>query len=171
MVHNWQNFCDILTICFDLHKNCEKFQWCKLTLHHRRRSGEDVQGTLNSGHILSSSHVPCPNFLLFLSFPCPPSSCSSSLPFSCCSPSSSAYPLSPPREYVRAPWQCYFLLSLSLSSSLLGFRRKGLFVLVLAIRIKSVVLGRGRSAPWRLYRDRSQTLTVLGLPHSRRRCK
>lgn len=33
----------------------------KLTLHHRRRSGEDVQGTLDSGHIF-----PPPSFLFQL---------------------------------------------------------------------------------------------------------
>lgn len=36
----------------------------KLTLHHRRRSGEDVQGTLDSGHIF-----PPPSFRLFQLLP------------------------------------------------------------------------------------------------------
>lgn len=58
-----------------IHVSREEFQWYKLTLHHRRRSGEDVQSTLNGGHILPLLLVLCWNF--FLPLPIRPSSFSS----------------------------------------------------------------------------------------------
>lgn len=120
----------------------EEFQWCKLTLHHRRRSGEDVQGTLDGGHIL-----PLP---LLLSLP-------ELLPSPPLSTLSSSF--SPPPREIRAHSENGSRV-LSLSFSLVTFG-------LLTARVPRPWPDCGPSSRKELYRDRSQTLTVwtfLALP-------
>lgn len=116
----------------------------KLTLHHRRRSGEDVQGTLDSGHIFPPSllsSVPTSSFSLLLLL---------RLLLLLLSGATLA-------RNSRAPWwfanSHYVELPLSLSS------RQGYVVLVL---VRFHVAKEGA-----LSKDRSRTVTVWGLPHDR----